>query len=96
MAMWNFPKLGAFASPAASLIFPQRDVVGLIRDRFSSAVKAKAVSAAATSKSFAQAQTQLETLGEIRMTDQHLGRLVQEAGQTLLDERKRHERVKDL
>jgi hypothetical protein len=68
-------------------------VLGLSRDRFSPAVKAKAVSAAATSKSFAQAQSQLDTLGEITMSDRHLGRLAREAGQTLLGEqRERAER----
>jgi hypothetical protein len=93
MATWNFPKRGAFASRVAGLFFPQRDVMGLSRDRFSPAVKAKAVSAAATSKSFAQAQTQLQTLGEITMSDRPLGRLAQEAGQKLLGEqRERAER----
>ena len=67
-------------------------MLGLSRDRFSPAVKAKAVSAAATSKSFAQAQTQLETLGEITMSDRHLGRLAHDAGQKLLgDQRERAE-----
>lgn len=68
-------------------------MLGLNDDRFSPAVKAKAVSAAATCKSFAQAQVQLETLGEIVMSDRHLGRLAQDAGQRLLDEqRQRAER----
>jgi len=62
--------------------------MGIGRERFSPAVKTKAVYAASTSKSFAGAQTQLEKLGEITMSDRHLGRLAQEAGQKLLGEQR--------
>jgi hypothetical protein len=86
--MWNFPKQSAFARRADGLFFPQRELLGIGRERFSPAVKTKAVSAAAHAKSFAQAQTLMEMLGEITMSDRHLGRLAHEAGQKLLDEQR--------
>jgi hypothetical protein len=72
--------------------------LGVGREQFSPAVKTKAVWAASTAKSFSQAQTHLEKLGEIAMSDRHLSRLAQEAGQQLLDEQReraeRHARKK--
>lgn len=63
-------------------------MLGVGREQFSPAVKTKAVWAACTSKSFSQAQTQLEKLGEIAMSDRHLSRLAQEAGEQLLGEQR--------
>lgn len=61
------------------------------RDRFSPAVKAKVVLAAAETKSFVRAQVVLDKIGEIAVSSRHIARLAEGVGARLLEEQ--HERA---
>lgn len=60
-------------------------------DRFSPGVQAKAVTAAAETKSFQRAAVVLERVGEVRMSARHLGRIAHKVGQQIVDQQ--HEQV---
>ena len=56
------------------------------RDQFSPGVKTKVVIVAAETKSYARAAVVLEKVGEVRVSDRHIGRVAQVNGQRLVDQ----------
>jgi len=66
-------------------------VLKIARETFSPGVRQKVVLTAAETKSYSRAERVLRAVGEVEISDRHIGRIARERGQQLIDEQ--HQRA---